>query len=179
LTGVDPITGKSYSSNNKATKSIKKTAAQVLFADNTSLDVANSKAFADSLTKAKAEKTRFQMPASFYAQGDPRIRPFNLVEILGVDSTTDGYWLVRSVVHTMTKDGHYFADGVVVSDGRGETVSLQKRAKGNAMMPALNLTNFGNGDNLSLPANPVPSKNVFMYNETQSGYTITNQTWKV
>jgi len=47
------------------------------------------------------------------------------------------------------------------------------------MMPALNLTNFGNGDNLSLPAKPTPSKNVFMYNETQSGYTITNQTWKV
>lgn len=178
LTGVDPITGKAYSSNNQAKKGVKKNAAQVLFNDNSSLDVANSKPFADSLTKAKAERTRFQMPANFYAQGDPRIRPFNLVEVSGVDSTTDGYWLVRSVTHTMTKDGHYFADGVAVSDGRGENTASQKRVKGNAMMPALNLTNFGNGDSLSLAAKPTPSKNVFTYNQTQSGYTLNNQTWR-
>lgn len=179
LTGVDPITGKAYASNNQAKKGLKKNAAQVLFTDNSSLDVANSKPFADSLTKAKAERTRFQMPANFYAQGDPRIRPFNLVEISGVDSTTDGYWLVRSVTHTLTKDGHYFADGVAVTDGRNENASSQKRVKGNTMMPALNLTNFGNGDSLSLAKTPTPSKNVFMYNQTQSGYTLTNQTWKV
>ncbi len=119
------------------------------------------------------------MPANFYAQGDPRIRPFNLVEVSGVDSTTDGYWLVRSVIHTMTRDGHYFADGVVVSDGRGETTKGKSRTKGNTTMPVLNLTNFGNNDNLSFPKSPTPSKNVFMYNETQSGYTLTNQTWKV
>jgi phage protein D len=178
LTGVDPIKGISYSSNNQAKKTVRKNAAQVVFTDNSSLDVANSKSFADSLTKAKAERTRFQMPANFYGQGDPRIRPFNLVEVSGVDSTTDGYWLVRSVVHTMTKDGHYFSDGVVVSDGRGQNVAGPKRVKGSALMPTLNLTNFGDNDRLSLKKGPKPSKNVFSYNETQSGYTLNAQSWR-
>jgi phage protein D len=178
LTGVDPIKGTSYSSSNQTKKSLRKNAAQVVFTDNSSLDVANSKSFADSLTKAKAERTRFQMPANFYGQGDPRIKPFNLVEVSGIDSVTDGYWLVRSVIHTMTKDGHYFADGVVVSDGRGGNIRGPKRVKGTSLMPTLNLTNFGDGDTVSSKKSPIPSKNVFSYNETQSGYTLNAQSWR-
>jgi hypothetical protein len=70
------------------------------------------------------------------------------------------------------------SDGVVVSDGRGGNIRGPKRVKGTSLMPTLNLTNFGDGDTVSSKKSPIPSKNVFSYNETQSGYTLNAQSWR-
>jgi phage protein D len=105
LSGVDPITAKIYGSKKTPTSSrgLKKAQSEIIFDDNTSFDVTNSKMFADSLAKGKADRARMSMPAKFSGQGDARIRPYGVVEISGIDETVDGYWMVRSVTHTTAR----------------------------------------------------------------------------
>lgn len=180
ITGVDPISGKSYNStgNPKNARNTRSKPAQVVFEDNTSFDVANSKMAADSLTKGKAARTRFHIPARFVSQGDPRIQPYGVVEVRGVDTTVDGYWMVRKVMHTITRRGHYVSEGIVASDGREENVSTKTRSKSGTSVPTLNLRNFGDNDSLALPDAPVLDRNVYMYNEQNSGYELTPRRWR-
>jgi len=179
--GVDPIKPKSYSTTKKptSTKSLRKEEAQVIFDDNTVFDVVNSKMFADSLAQGKAARARMNMPAKFSGQGDPRIFPYGVVEVSGIDATVDGYWLVRSVTHTIHKTGHYTCEGVVVTDGRGLSKSSSTRRKTTGGVPTLNLTNVGNGDTVTLPKKPTLSKAAFTYTQKNSGYTLNKRTWKV
>jgi hypothetical protein len=173
---VDPIKPKAISSNNSPKGKVKKTPTQVLFNDNSSFDVANSKYFADHLTKAKAERAKFSVPAHFYAQGDPRIAPYSFVEISGIDDITDGYWMVSSVTHIFGREGVYHSDGVVFTDGRGKNVRSQPKSK--TGKPYLNLTGYANGDSLAKPKSPSLNKTNALYNQKNSGYTITPQKWR-
>lgn len=181
ITGVDPITGKIYDSTSTPAKArnVRSNSAQVVFQDNSSFDVANSKMAADSLTKGKSQRARFHMPAKFSGQGDPRLRPYGLMEVSGVDTTNDGYWMVREVTHYIDKRGMYTCQGVCVSDGRGENLETSRRTKKGASIPVLNLTNLNDGDSLSLSPEPVLDRNVFSYSEDSSGYEIKPRKWKV
>lgn len=176
INAVDPIKPKTYYTNSSPKGKVRKNTANVLFEDNSSLDVANSKAMAEHSSKAKAERARFSIPAQFYAQGDPRIRPYNMVEVTGIDDVTDGYWMVSSVIHTFSRDGSYTSDGLVLSDGRGKNVEQQPRNSVNK--PVLNLTNFGNGSSLSKPKPPTINKKTNVFNQKNSGYSLTSQKWR-
>ena len=180
LSGIDPITAKVYGSKKAPTSSrgLKKVQSDIIFDDNTSFDVTNSKMFADSLAKGKADRARMSMPAKFSSQGDSRIRPYGVVEITGIDETTDGYWLVRSVTHTMNKVGHYQCEGVLVTDGRGLKVQSARRTQ-TGTVPTLNLTNRGNGEKLTKSKTPKLSQPQFSFSQTKSGYTQNKRTWKV
>jgi len=180
LSGIDPITAKVYGSKKAPTSSrgLKKAQSEIIFDDNTSFDVTNSKMFADSLAKGKADRARMSMPAKFSGQGDSRIRPYGVVEISGIDETTDGYWLVRSVTHTMNKVGHYQCEGVLVTDGRGLKVQSSRRTQ-TGTVPTLNLTNRGNGEKLTKSKPPKLSQPQFSFSQTKSGYTQNKRTWKV
>jgi phage protein D len=180
INGVDPITGKSYSASVKPTskKAIRKNNAQVLFQDNRSLDVAVSKDFAKKIATGKAETTRLHVPGKFFSQGDARIRPFGLVQIRGIDNITDGYWVVKSVIHTMNNTGVYTCSGTVVSDGRGANIGSKTRRKSSGEIPSLNLTNYGDGDSLSLPKAPALASKTVMFNRNNSGYTLNPRSWK-
>lgn len=180
ITAVDPITGKSYDSQNdpKKGQTTRKKSAQVVFDDNTSFDVANSKMAADNLTKAKSARARFHIPAKFEAQGDPRIRPYGFVEVTGIDSTNDGVWMVRSVTHEVSRRGHYSCYGVVTSEGRGQSEKSSTRYKNGTAIPTLNLADYGDGDSLSLPSAPSLTKPLFAYNEQDTGYEVSPRTWR-
>lgn len=179
ISGVDPISAKAYSSKKAptSTRGLRKSPSEILFDDNTSFDVINSKMFADSLTKGKADRARMSMPAKFSSQGDPRIRPYGVVEVTGIDTTIDGYWLVRQVTHTMNKVGHYQCEGVVVTDGRGLNVATSRRTQ-NGGVPTLNLTNRGNGERITKSKPAKLSSQVFSYTQSKSGYTQNKRTWK-
>lgn len=180
ITAVDPITGKSYDSERspKQGRATRKNSAQVVFDDNTSFDVANSKMAADTLTSAKSARARFHIPAKFEAQGDPRIRPYGFVQVTGVDSTNDGVWMVRNVTHVISRRGHYTCFGIVVSEGRGQTELTDVRYKNGLAIPTLNLTDYNDGDSLSLSQAPALTKPSFAYNEQDSGYETSPRTWR-
>lgn len=180
LSGVDPITAKLYGTKKAPTssKGLKKAQSEIIFDDNTSFDVTNSKMFADSLAKGKADRARMSMPAKFSSQGDSRIRPYGVVEISGIDETTDGYWLVRSVTHTMNKVGHYQCEGVLVTDGRGLKTQPARRTQ-TGTIPVLNLTNRGNGEKITKNKPPKLSQPQFSFSQSKSGYTQNKRTWKV
>lgn len=170
LNAVDPLKPKTYYTNASPKGKVRKNPNQVLFEDNSSLDVANSQAIAKHASEAKAERARFSMPAHFYAQGDPRIRPYSMVEIQGIDDVTDGYWMVSSVTHTFSKDGVYFADGVVLSDGRGKNVKEQPKTS--IRKPVLNLA-VG-----TKPKAATLSKTKPIVNQKNSGYTLASAKWR-
>lgn len=180
LSGIDPITAKVYGTKKAPTssKGLKKAQSEIIFDDNTSFDVTNSKMFADSLAKGKADRARMSMPAKFLSQGDARIRPYGVVEISGIDETTDGYWLVRSVTHTMNKVGHYQCEGVLVTDGRGLKTQPARRTQ-TGTVPVLNLTNRGNGEKITKNKPPKLSQPQFSFSQSRSGYTQNKRTWKV
>jgi phage protein D len=180
LSGIDPITAKVYGTKKAPTssKGLKKAQSEIIFDDNTSFDVTNSKMFADSLAKGKADRARMSMPAKFLSQGDARIRPYGVVEISGIDETTDGYWLVRSVTHTMNKVGHYQCEGVLVTDGRGLKTQPARRTQ-TGTVPVLNLTNRGNGEKITKNKPPKLSQPQFSFSQSKSGYTQNKRTWKV
>jgi len=180
ITGVNPITGKSFSSQEKPTSKTGLRAKQnkVLFSEQGSRQVVNSPEFAKTVAKAKAEQARFTMPAEFQSQGDPRISPYSVVEISGVDDTNDGHWLVKSVTHVFNKTGHYACKGVLVTDGREENKQTNKRYKRSGSVPVLNLADFGDGDNLSLPKTPQLAVKTTMFNQNDTGYsTLNSRKW--
>lgn len=180
IAAVDPIKGKVYnaSASPSSRRNVRKNQAQVIFEDNRSLDVAVSKEFAKTIAKGKAESTRLHVPAKFTAQGDPRIKPFGLVQIKGIDSISDGYWVVKEVTHTMDNTGVYTCSGTVLSDGRGPNIGTKTRQKGTGQIPALNLTNFDDGDSLSLPKAPRLTSKTQMFNRNNTEYTLNPRSWR-
>jgi phage protein D len=180
ITGVDPITGKSFSSQDRPTskKGLRSQQSKVLFSEQGSRQVTNSPEFAKTVAKAKAEQARFTMPAEFKSQGDPRISPYGVVEIAGVDDLHDGYWIVKSVTHVFNKTGHYACNGVLVTDGRNENIQNSKRYNRKGAVPVLNLSDFDDGDTLSLPKSPVLSVKSSMFNQNDTGYsTLNSRKW--
>jgi len=175
ISAVDPVKPRTFYATATPKGKVRKNPAQVLFDDNSSLDVANSKLVAESATKAKAERARFSIPATFFAQGDPRIKPYNMVEVEGVDEVVDGYWMVSSVTHTFSRDGVYHSDGVVLSDGRGNNVEQQPRNSVNK--PVLNLSKVGKAS-ISRPKPARLNTKTNTFNQTKSGYTLSSKKWK-
>lgn len=180
ISGVDPTSGKIYNASVKPTskKSIRTKNAQVIFDDNRSLDVAVSKEFAKKVATGKAETARLHIPGKFFSQGDPRIKPFNLVQIKGIDYTSDGYWVVKSVTHTLSSTGVYTCSGTVLSDGRGPNLGSKTRRKSSGEIPTLNLTNFNDGDSLGSSKSPKLTSKTIMFNKNNSGYTLSPRSWK-
>ena len=180
ITGVDPISGKIYNAQEKPTskKGLRTHQSKVLFSEQGSKLVVNSAEFAKTLVKAKAEQARFTMPAEFKSQGDPRISPYSVIEISGVDDVNDGHWIVYSVTHVFNKTGHYSCEGIAVTDGRNENISSGKRYTRAGSVPVLNLSDFDDGDSLSLHKPPVLSVKSSMFNQNDTGYsTINSRKW--
>ena len=180
ITGVDPLSAKIYNAQEKPTskKGLRTTQSKVLFSEQGSKLVVNSAEFAKTLVKAKAEQARFTMPAEFKCQGDPRISPYHVIEISGVDDLNDGHWLVHSVLHVFNKTGHYSCEGMAVTDGRNENRESSKRYNRKGAIPVLNLSDFEDGDTLSLPKPPVLSIKSSMFNQNDTGYsTINSRKW--
>jgi phage protein D len=179
ITGVDPVTMKVYnSSKSPATqKGVRAKQSEVLFDEQGSTIVVNSLHFAQDLARSKSDQARFTMPAKFFGQGDPRIKPYGMVEVSGIDTQSDGLWMCHSVTHLWSKTGKYTCEGKVLSDGQGENKASNFRLKDSGRVPTLNLANFDDGDSLSVAKSPVLSTSTAKYSETQVGYTKNPTRW--
>lgn len=140
--GVDPIKAQTFTSNespkNKKQTRVKK--SDPIFTEELTSSVSNTKEFSQSVAKAKAAKSRFNMPANFQSQGDPRISPNSLVEVQGVEmGDADGYWLVHQVTHQISSNGSYKCKGILLSDGKEENKGSSKSPNRQSDTPKVNL----------------------------------------
>lgn len=93
----------------------------VLFSEYRTDQVVTSKSEADLTSKDLAQKSRFTTPAKIRGIGDYRCTPYGLLQVLGTGKITDGYWLVKEVVHYFIMYGQYEVEMTVLSDGLGDS----------------------------------------------------------
>lgn len=124
VAGVNPITAEMHTSSGSPQDSqarLRTSRVRPLFSeyrsDQVILNDRDSKAAAELLSFASA----YNIPAKVHAQGDSRLHPYFPVIIQGTGKQTDGYWLVREVVHTFKKQGSYMVDMTIVTDGIGQS----------------------------------------------------------
>jgi phage protein D len=129
--GVDPVRGISFShkkSPSKSGKSVRQNVSDTLFDEYTSDQVVNSKSDSRSAASGAAELARFNIPAKAAGQGDPRVHPYQMIEVQGVDVNTDGHWIVREVTHRLVYGGFYTLEMIVATDGIGKSTRKTKNS---------------------------------------------------
>jgi hypothetical protein len=82
---------------------------------------------------------RLNMPAKVKCQGDPRIRPYGAVHVVGTGDLTDGYWVVKDAVHIFQKFGDYNIEMTVVTDGTGSNTESAFRKRQEMHMSTINI----------------------------------------
>lgn len=139
--GVDPIKATTFTSTEspKTKQQIRKTKNDPIFNQELTSAVVNTKEFSQSVAKAKAAKARFNIPAHFKSQGDPRITPNSLVEVDGVLEDVDGYWLVHKVTHYLNVNGVYQCKGVLLSDGKNQNFRQKPATNKQSSYPSVNI----------------------------------------
>lgn len=128
--GVDPITGKLFSTKKtpkKAGTSLRKNVGDVLFDEFSTDQVVNSYTAAKAAAEGAATMARMTLPAKIVGQGDPRIRPFSPIYIEGTGDSTDGYWIVKEVHHMFHKIGDYQIEATIATDGLGDNKATSFR----------------------------------------------------
>jgi phage protein D len=139
--GVDPIKALSFTSTEspKSNRQVRKSKPEPIFNQELTNIVVNTAEVSQSIAKAKAAKARFNIPATFKSQGDPRIFPNALVEVRGILGDADGYWLVHKVTHYINVNGVYQCKGTLLSDGKDQNFRQQAKTNTQSDSPSVNL----------------------------------------
>jgi phage protein D len=143
VAGVDPMTGETISSNyspKNVGDNLRTSQSDVLFSEFRSDQVVGSYSESELMSEAAAQLSRLTMPAKVHAQGDPRIEPYTPVHVMGTSDLTDGYWLVRDVVHIFRKYDDYIAMMTLVTDGTGANQVTAFRGR---QSPTISTVNIG------------------------------------
>jgi phage protein D len=130
--GIDPLTEVAFTSSQSPMDvgtNLRAFSNKVLFSEYRSDKVIDSEGYASIMAAGAAQLGRMTTPAKAFGQGDYRIKPYSTVHIDGTGDLTDGYWLVKEVVHSFQKFGRYSTEVVLVTDGTGENVSTNFRTK--------------------------------------------------
>lgn len=120
--GVDRDTAEVFSSTsapNSVGDNLRTNLSDVLFSEYRSDQVSTELSDAELMSEGAAHLARLTMPAKVHAQGDPRMEPHAPVYVMGTSELTDGYWLIKDVVHTFKKYTDYIATMTIVTDGTG------------------------------------------------------------
>ena len=140
--GVNPVTGKSFTSKTspkKTGKAVRKNVSSALFDEFNNEQVANDKGAAKTASKGAAELARFNLPAKAYGQGDPRVRPHQLLYVEGSGDQTDGYWVVRESTHKFSYGVSYSVEMLIATDGTEENAINPNRISGKAVAGTINV----------------------------------------
>lgn len=133
VAGVDPITNRAFNETTspKAIGApIRSQLSDVLFTGYRSDEVANSRLAAQLASRGAAELARFNLPAKLVGQGDPRVFPYRLISVDGVNREFNGHWLVKEITHMFAFGGDYSVVMGVATDGTKENARTSPR--GNA-----------------------------------------------
>lgn len=149
--GVNPLSGKVVSgktSPNKTGTKMRNRIQTPLFTDYSD-EVVHAKYLGKQASKDLAEGARLNTPASVLGQGDTRLYPYARVYIQGTGIQTDGFWMVKEVLHNFKFDGNYRAELKVLSDGIGDDVSSAFRRADATRLGTINLQEKGVRDLLN------------------------------
>ena len=140
--GVNPITGKSFTAKKSpkdSGKKVRKNISAALFDEFNDDQVANNKIDAKTAAKGAAELARFNLPAKAYGQGDPRVKPYQMVYVEGSGEQTDGHWIVRGATHKFVYGGNYSVEMLVATDGTEENAVNSKRKSSKSLSGTINI----------------------------------------
>lgn len=142
VSGIHPVTGKPFTANKspkQVGKGLRTAVNDVLFDDYRTDQIVHDKLTAMGAAEGSAHMARFNMPAKIWGQGDPRVRPNHLVYIDGTGTDTNGYWLVRSVIHKFVYGGLYDVEATIVTDGTAANRKSATRRSDGAAAGKINL----------------------------------------
>ncbi len=140
--GVDPLTGVANvleASPGDVDSNLRQVNSAVLFQEHRSDQVATTETHMLSSASGAAQLARFNMPAKIVAHGDSRIKPFYPVYIEGTGGETDGYWIVKEVMHLFQKAGEYTVTATVVTDGTGKNRTVATRPNSPSIWGVINI----------------------------------------
>jgi phage protein D len=122
--GVDPFTGDIYTASaspKDSVTSLRASVNDVLFSEYRADQVVSTDAEATGMATGAVQAGRLNLPAKVRCLGDYRMTPYSTVQVLGTGSVTDGYWVVKDVVHSFDKYGKYTAEMTILTDGVGDS----------------------------------------------------------
>lgn len=181
VTGVDPVTGKVYSSTtspNKVGKSIRTNTKDPLFLKNKTNIVVNSSAMAKSLSEAASHLGRLSIPGKGKAQGDPRIAPWRTVEIQGTQGGGDGFWVIKKAIHSLYISGEYEVEFECRTDGVGGNKPSAFRPSSAGTVPYRNIQNDMMGNSKNKPSVTTLNSSKTLVSQGASGYKTTPRQWR-
>jgi len=180
ISGVDPVTGKLYSTTNSADKvgkGLRKTVKAPLLSEILPQAITESLNMAKEIAKGAAHLSRFSIHAEGTAQGDPRIAPWKTVEISGTGDTTDGFWVVKQATHHIFVDGRYEVDFKAMIDGTDANKPNNVRPSEAGMAPIRNIQQELTTGTTSKPTSTTLSSTTLMVSETNTGYIVNPRKW--
>jgi phage protein D len=139
--GVDPVKGTSFTykkSPSKSGKSIRSTVSDSLFDEFSGEQVVNSKNDSKYAASGAAQLARFNVVAQAFGQGDPRVGPYQLIQVEGSGKETDGQWIVKQAIHKFGFGGTYNIELKIATDGSGEN----RRKTNDTSRNTLNISNL-------------------------------------
>ena len=181
VTGVDPVTGKIYSSTtspNKVGKSIRTTTKDPLFIKNRTNTVVNSSAMAKTLSEAVSHLGRLSIPGKGKAQGDPRIAPWRTVEVQGTQGGGDGFWVIKKAIHSLYISGEYEVEFECRTDGIGGNKPSAFRPSSAGTVPYRNIQNDMIGNSKNKPSVTTLNSSKTLVSQGSSGYKTTPRKWR-
>jgi|688.fasta_scaffold295040_2 phage protein D len=181
VTGVDPVTGKVYSSTtspNKVGKSIRTTTKDPLFIKNRTNTVVNSSAMAKTLSEAVSHLGRLSIPGKGKAQGDPRIAPWRTVEVQGTQGGGDGFWVIKKAIHSLYISGEYEVEFECRTDGVGGNKPSAFRPSSAGTVPYRNIQNDMIGNSKNKPSVTTLNSSKTLVSQGSSGYKTTPRKWR-
>ena len=181
VTGVDPVTGKVYSSTtspNKVGKSIRTNTKDPLFLKNRTGIVVNSSAMAKSLSEAASHLGRLSIPGKGKAQGDPRIAPWRTVEVQGTQGGGDGFWVIKKAIHSLYISGEYEVEFECRTDGVGGNKPSAFRPSSAGTVPYRNIQNDMIGNSKNKPSVTTLNSSKTLVSQDLSGYKTTPRNWR-
>lgn len=178
--GIDPITGKQYSSSqspSKVGKDLRTSNRDPLFKEPIPGAITGNAHMAELIANAHAQLSRFSIHADSAAQGDPRIAPYKTVEINGTGSTTDGNWIVKKAKHECYYDGRYEVEFSCMTDGTGKNKASAFRPETASAIPVRNIQQEIIAGGSSRPSKTKLVAPQMLVNKTNVGFKTTPSRW--
>jgi hypothetical protein len=180
VSGVDPITSKTFSeksSPNTVGKKLRSTTKDPLFSSIETGVVVGSSAMAKALSEAKSQLGRLSIPARGAGQGDPRIAPWQTIEVRGTGDTSDGFWIISKVEHLIYRDGRYQIEFDCASDGIGNNKPSSTRPTSAGQVAVRNVAYEMTTTNKRTPTSSKLTSTTSMITQGSGGLKVSPRRW--
>lgn len=130
ITAIDPQTGKVFTERKDPNSALKKRKkAKPRFTRFPEGVAAHSRREAQLLSQGRADNGAMSLDGRLTSIGDGTIQPYKPLYLSVFDRRLNGYWITKSVTHTISGiDGEYTIEAVVSTDGLGKG-GLPKRRR--------------------------------------------------